>query len=43
MLGWGRVGMGAVPLFEFFAMGIVFDAADHEVCEVAVFVGKDID
>ena len=34
---------GGVPLFEFFAVGGVSDAADHEVCEMAVFVGEDVD
>ena len=32
-----------LPFLELFAMRIIFDAADHKVCEVAVLVGYDVD
>lgn len=31
-------GRGNGPLFEFFAVGIIFNAADHEIGQMAVFV-----
>ena len=31
------------PTFEFFAVGVVLDVADHEVEEVTIFMGDDVD
>lgn len=43
-LGLGFLGGGVgIPFFEFFAVGGVFDVADHKCGEVAVFVGEDVD
>ena len=41
MLEQGRAFGG--PGFEFFAVRVVFDAGDHEVCEMAVFVCEDVE
>lgn len=34
---------GLLPLLEFFAVGFCFNVADHEVGQVAVFVGDDVE
>ena len=45
--GKGRLGRGGaqrgVPFLELLAVRIVFDVADHEVGEVAVFVREDVE
>lgn len=39
----GEREMGGVPFFEFFAVGIIFDPADHEIRQMTVLVRDRIE
>lgn len=38
-----RVRTGGLPFLELFAVGVIFYAADHEICQMAVFVSNYVE
>ncbi len=34
---------GGLPFLELFAVGVIFYAADHEICQMAVFVSNYVE